>query len=121
AVAAPRALQSASREIQSAAVNWNIEQSEIGRVVIPPSLPAGLALFYTTVDFDGRLNDNVAAQLMRLVRDRFGVDATLASCTQVHGKNVINANASKPWHECDSCDALWSATTGSALAIKIAD
>jgi hypothetical protein len=31
---------------------WGIEQTEIGRIVIPPSLPDGFGLFYTTVDFD---------------------------------------------------------------------
>src|SRR5664279_1860504 len=121
AVAGATAVQSASREIQFAAVNWTIEQSETGRIVVPPSLPEGLALFYTTVDFEGRLNDDVAAQLMRVTHDRFGVDAALSSCTQVHGKNVVNAIAGERWRECDSCDALWSAFEGAALAIKIAD
>ncbi len=102
-------------------MNWIIEQSEIGRIVVPPSLPEGLALFCTTIDFEGRLNDDVAARLVRVVRDRFGVDAALSSCTQVHGKNVVNATAGERWRECDSCDALWSASTGAALAIKIAD
>jgi len=102
-------------------VNWIIEQSEIGRIVVPPSLPEGFALFYTTIDFEGRLNDDVAAQLMRVVRDRFGVNAALTSCTQVHGRNVVNAIAAERWRECDSCDALWSASKGAALAIKIAD
>src|SRR5438105_2507419 len=35
---------------------WRIEQTEIGRIVVPPSLPDGFGIFYTTVDFDGRLN-----------------------------------------------------------------
>jgi YfiH family protein len=100
---------------------WTIEQTGIGRIVVAPSLPEGLALFYTTIDFEGRLNDEVAAQLMRLVRDRFGVEATLVSCSQVHGRNVVNVSADKRWRECDSCDALWSATVGTALAIKVAD
>jgi YfiH family protein len=127
AVAGATALQSASREescpvcVQSAAVTWLIEQSEIGRIVVPPSLPAGLALLYTTIDFEGRLNDDVATQLMRVVHDRFDIDATLATCTQVHGKNAVNASADKRWRECDSCDALWSTSAGTALGIKVAD
>lgn len=99
---------------------WAIEQTGIGRIVIPPSLPEGLALFYTTIDFDGRLTDGVAG-LMGIVRDRFGIDATLATCTQVHGKSVVHAPADKRWRECDSCDALWSSTAGTALGIKVAD
>jgi YfiH family protein len=102
-------------------VNWIIEQTQIGRIVVPPSLPEGLALFYTTVDFEGRLNESVATQLMRLVHQRLGIEATLSSCTQVHGKNVVNAIAAERWRECDSCDALWSASKGAALAIKVAD
>jgi YfiH family protein len=121
AVAAPRALQSASREIQSLAVNWIIEQTQIGRIVVPPSLPEGLAVFYTTVDFDERLNESVATQLMRLVHQRFGIEAALSSCAQVHGKNVVHAAGGAHWRECDSCDALWSASKGNALAIKVAD
>ena len=100
---------------------WPTEQSEVGRIVVPPSLPDGLALFYTSIDFDGRLNDDVAAQLMRIVHDRFGIDATLATCTQVHGKSVLHAPAGQRWRECDSCDALWSSAAGSALGIKVAD
>ena len=100
---------------------WNIEQTEIGRIIVPPSLPDGLALFYTTIDFEGRLNDDVAATLTRLVHDRFGVDTALVSCTQIHSRNVVHAVAGERWRECDSCDALWSASSGTALAIKVAD
>ncbi|HXH93883.1 MAG TPA: polyphenol oxidase family protein [Thermoanaerobaculia bacterium] len=102
-------------------MNWIIEQSEIGRIVVPPSLPERLGLFYTTVDFEGRLNESVANQLMRLVHQRFGIEATLSSCTQIHGKKAVNATAGERWQECDSCDALWSASKGAAIAIKIAD
>src|SRR3954452_15567762 len=97
---------------------WGIEQTEIGRIVVPPSLPDGFGLFYTTVDFDGRLNDDVPARLMRVVRERFGIEAALATCTQVHGKNVVRARNSG---ECDSCDGLWSSESGTALGIKVAD
>jgi YfiH family protein len=97
---------------------WQIEQSEIGRIVVPPSLPEGFGLFYTTIDFDGRLAAGASERLMRIVRDRFGIDATLATCTQVHGKNVVRARAAG---ECHSCDGLWSSDRGTALAIKVAD
>jgi len=97
---------------------WGIEQTEIGRIVVPPSLPDGFGLFYTTVDFDGRLNAHAAATLMRIVRERFGIDAALSTCTQVHGRNVVRATNSG---ECDSCDGLWSSEPGTALGIKVAD
>ena len=97
---------------------WNVEQTEIGRIVVPPSLPDGFGLFYTTVDFDGRLKDDAPARLMRIVRERFGIEATLATCTQVHGKTVVRARTAG---ECDSCDGLWSSDRGAALGIKVAD
>src|SRR3954454_15742280 len=97
---------------------WGIEQTDIGRIVIPPSLPDAFALFYTTVDFEGRLIGDAAARLMRIVRERFGIDAALATCTQVHGRNVVRAQTEG---ECDSCDGLWASDRGTALGIKVAD
>jgi YfiH family protein len=96
---------------------WAIEQTEIGRIVVPLSLPDGFGLFYTTIDFEGRLIGDAAAQLMRIVREQFGIEATLATCTQVHGRNVVRAQSG----ECDSCDGLWSSDPGTALGIKVAD
>jgi YfiH family protein len=97
---------------------WGIEQTEIGRIGIPPSLPDGFGLFYTTVDFGGRLNADSSERLMRIVRERFGIDAALATCTQVHGRNVVRAQVGR---ECDSCDGLWSSDPATALGIKVAD
>jgi len=97
---------------------WAIEQTEIGRIVVPPELPEGFGLFYTTVDFEGRLTADAPTRLMKIIRDRFGIDATLATCTQVHGKNVVRAQTDR---ECDSCDGLWSSDRGTALGIKVAD
>jgi len=97
---------------------WAIEQTEIGRIVMPPSLPEGFGLFYTTVDFEGRLTADAPSRLMKVVRDRFGIDAALATCTQVHGRNVVRAQTDR---ECDSCDGLWSSDRGTALGIKVAD
>ncbi|MGH9422150.1 MAG: polyphenol oxidase family protein [Thermoanaerobaculia bacterium] len=102
-------------------VRWAIEETGIGRIVVPPLLPEGLALFYTTIDFEGGLDDVAVARLMRIVRDRFGVDAALSTCTQVHGKSVVRASREARWRECDSCDALWSSESGTALGIKVAD
>ncbi|MEA2338616.1 MAG: purine-nucleoside/S-methyl-5-thioadenosine phosphorylase / adenosine deaminase [Thermoanaerobaculia bacterium] len=95
------------------------EQTEIGHIVVPPSLPEGFGLFYTTIDFEGHLKGDAVAKLMCIVRERFGIDASLATCAQVHGKTVVRAD--KNTRECDSCDALWSSESGTALGIKVAD
>jgi YfiH family protein len=104
---------------------WLVEDSPLGRVVVAPHLPAGSALFYTTIDFDGRLDRASVSRITAFLRDRFGVDASLTTCTQVHGATVRKARAldplSSPWRECDSCDALWSPEVGTALGIKVAD
>lgn len=88
---------------------------------MPSELPAGAALLYTTADFDGRLTSHTAAQLTSIVRTRFGIEATLATCTQVHGKTVVRAPHDAAWRECDSCDALFTTERGTALGIKVAD
>jgi polyphenol oxidase len=100
---------------------WTIEQSPLGRIAVPPALPPGIALFSTTSDYFGRITPDLSNELTGIARDRFGVEATLTTCTQVHGKRVAHANASKTWRECDSCDALWSDETHTALGIKVAD
>lgn len=100
---------------------WPIERTAIGRIVVAPSVPEGFALFYTTSDFPGRLTHDIALDLSGVVKSRFGVAATLSTCTQVHGAAIRGAERSNPWRECDSCDALWSAQPGVALGIKVAD
>ena len=83
-------------------------------------------VFYTTRDFDGRLNESVASEITKFIRERFGIDASLTTCVQVHGTTAAHAGevagaTQKRWRECDSCDALWSAERGVALGIKVAD
>lgn len=90
-------------------------------IVIPDYLPPGFALFYTTREFDGRLTAETTAELLAIVRERFGIEANLTTCTQVHGASVARAQTSAAWRECDSCDALWSDQRHSALGIKVAD
>ncbi len=97
------------------------EPSPIGRIVIPETLPPGTALFYTTKDFPGRLRDDIARDLIAIVRSRFGIESSLATCNQVHGATVLEVEPQSGWRECDSCDALWSASQGVALAMKVAD
>jgi YfiH family protein len=101
---------------------WVIEETSIlGRIAVPPSLPPGFALFCTTRDFDGRLSAERAHAINSVLRERFGVDATLTTCTQVHGTTVRRVQHEPAWRECDSCDALWSSERHTALGIKIAD
>lgn len=97
-----------------------IEQSPFGRVVVPDAVPEGFALFYTTRDFEGRLGDGVAERVVGFIAERFGIDASLSTCVQVHGVAVAAALRGV-WSECDSCDALYSAQHDTALGIKVAD
>ena len=70
-------------------------------------MPPGYRLFYTTIDFDGRIDDRI--------RD-FVKPASLSSCHQVHGATIRQA----PVNELE-CDALWGVGKNIALAIKVAD
>jgi YfiH family protein len=100
---------------------WNIETTTLGRVAIPNDIPHGFAVFCTTRDFEGRLTPDIAATITGVVRDRFGIESALTTCTQIHSANVSRANARKQWRECDACDALWSDEKSVALGIKVAD
>lgn len=113
---------------------WSIESTiesaiestaTLGRIAIPPFVPRGFAVFCTTRDFDGRLTGESTNLLTDVVRERFGIESTLATCTQVHGVNVQRAirdgSSIARWRECDSCDALWSDEPHVSLGIKTAD
>ena len=93
--------------MQTPAVESSVEHTSIGRIVVPPNVPRGFRLFYTTIDFDGRIDERI--------RD-FVKPAPLSSCHQVHGPKVCKA----PVNELE-CDALWSDQKNTALAIKVAD
>lgn len=103
--------------VADASPDFIVEDSPFGRIVVA----SNAALFYTTRDFDGRLNEAVAERITSFIRERFGIDAALNTCVQVHGVAVGTAVKEKRWQECDSCDALWSAERGVALGIKVAD
>jgi YfiH family protein len=90
-------------------------------IVIPDGVPEGFGLFYTTSEFHGRLDDATVAELMSVVRERFGIEANLTTCNQIHSANVRRATSGEAWRECDSCDALWSTERHVALGIKVAD
>jgi YfiH family protein len=83
----------------------------VGRIIIPAPLPDGFALFYTTADYDGA----IGPALTDVLRERFGIEATLATCTQVHGARVQRAPASS------DCDALFTDQRHVAIGIKVAD
>lgn len=102
-------------------MSWAIEASPLGRILVAPDVPAGFALFYTTRDLDGRLTPDLVEDIDRLLSARFGISASLTTCTQVHGAVASEAKASRSWYECDSCDALWSMERQTALGIKVAD
>lgn len=98
-----------------------IEQSAVGRIAVPEFVPAGRGLFYTTSDFPGDLSGPSAGALLRVMRDRFSVEAGLVSCHQVHGIRSERVVASDCWVEKEGCDALWSSASQVALGIKVAD
>src|SRR5438132_2867248 len=104
--------------VMSAVANASIEHTSIGRIVIPPKIPDGFTLFYTTIDFDGRIDERI--------RD-FVRPAKLFSCHQVHGVRVDAAVLGRTAGETPAatpeseCDALWSDQKKTALAIKVAD
>lgn len=97
---------------------WTIEHSALGRIVIPPYVPGGFAVFCTTIDCPGKI---IAHELTSLVRERFGVDTELTTCLQTHSATVRRASREDEWRECDSCDALWTDEMGVSLGIKVAD
>jgi YfiH family protein len=97
---------------------WTLEPSALGRILVPPFLPAGFALFSTTRDYRGRI---VAHELTDLIRDRFGPETSLTTCLQIHSATAVRARSEREWRECDSCDALWSDELRVALAVKVAD
>lgn len=97
---------------------WNVEDSPLGRIVVPPSLPRGFAVMSTTRDYPGKI---VAEELTRFIHGRFGLETSLTTCLQIHSANVVRAAHEASWRECDSCDALWSSGKGVTLGIKVAD
>lgn len=97
---------------------WNVEDSPLGRIVVPPALPPGFAVMVTTRDYPGKI---VAEQLTRFIHGRFGLETSLTTCLQIHSATVVRAAHEPSWRECDSCDALWSPEKGVTLGIKVAD
>ena len=67
---------------------WPIETSPLGRILVPPFLPPGMAVFSTTRDDPGTI---VAHELTELIRNRFGLETSLTTCRQVHSATVVRA------------------------------
>lgn len=100
---------------------WHVESSPFGRVVVPAALPTGRGLFYTTEDFDGRLDEGAVAGLTQYIDDRFGFVTALSTCHQVHGTKAVRIDGSEGPEERKGCDALVTDSRGTALGIKVAD
>lgn len=103
---------------QQSAIETSVEHTSIGRIVVPPHVPDGFRLFYTTIDFPGPITKEL--------RDFVGVP--LASCHQVHGASVRTGFSRSPSDRLKpvltpepECDALWTDQKNVALAIKVAD
>jgi len=95
----------------SVLANASAKHTAIGRIVAPPNVPPGFTLFYTTIDFDGRIDDRI-----------LGIVGNLATCRQVHGATVIRASREPRGASGEpECDAIWSDQKNIALAIKVAD
>jgi len=90
---------------RASTVESSVEHTSIGRIVVPPGVPDGFRLFYTTIDYDG----GIVPEL---------IDAPIAECRQVHGAAVRCAARAS---DAPQCDALWTAEKHLALAIKVAD
>jgi len=100
---------------------YSVADSPFGRIAVMNDVPQGFAVFYTSVDFDGRLTDGIAREMTSFIHARFGIRASLTTCTQVHGKTAVRAQRANEWRECDACDALWAMEQHVALGIKVAD
>ena len=107
--------------MNAASAEYSVENSPFGRVLVARDVPDRFALFYTTRDFHGRLTEGIAHEIASYIHGRFGIQSSLATCTQVHGKSIRRAPHADVWRECDSCDALWSDAPHITLGIKVAD
>lgn len=101
--------------------HWRIEQSSLGRVLLPPDLDLPFFLFYTTVDFSGMLDPPACHALVAFMGQRFNTEASLVSCHQVHGVEAHRVSGMERPAEPSRCDALFTAESEVALGIKVAD
>lgn len=102
------------------ALSLQAEQSPVG-TIYRAATPEHFALFYTGSDFEGRLNGEEAERLANTIEQLTSARVALTSCHQVHGTTVKSFRQSDGWCEESECDALWTNTRPSAVAIKVAD
>lgn len=102
---------------------WNVVTTpEVGRILLAPEVPEGFGLFYTTLDFQGRLAGEELDALTALIDRRWGPRIGLVTCRQVHGTEVVFAESPPAeWREAGECDAIWSDRPKVAIGIKVAD
>ncbi|HEX7809464.1 MAG TPA: polyphenol oxidase family protein [Thermoanaerobaculia bacterium] len=100
---------------------WELRTTALGRILVPPRVPGGFAVFATSLDFEGRINPAIGITIAEVIRQEFGIDAALVTCTQIHSATVTRAKRDETWRECDACDALWSDESHVAIGIKVAD
>ncbi|MDX1582781.1 MAG: laccase domain-containing protein, partial [Thermoanaerobaculia bacterium] len=101
---------------------FEIRDTPLGRVVVPVDGPDSAVAFWTTTDFDGRLDPSTVPKILETLR-RLGSGAdTLQTCRQVHGVRVVEVGGrSEDWSECSDCDSLWTKSRDTSLGIKVAD
>ncbi len=80
------------------------------------------SLFYTTKDFTGLLTNENVELIRKVIRERFGIDASFRTSHQVHGSTVLEVHRGAPtWLEAEASDALWTRSSNVALGTKVAD
>lgn len=99
-----------------------IVHTSLGDIVLPDDPPPGGFIFWTTSDFDGRLDPRSVELILTTVDEVGGEVSRFETCQQVHGISSVEVMGEKAgWSECSDCDALWTRRPGVALGIKIAD
>ena len=99
-----------------------IVQTTLGDVVVPADPPPKGFVFWTTRDFDGRLDSRSVTSILGTIDEVGGNVSRFETCQQVHGTRSVQVSGEKDgWSECSGCDALWTRQGGIALGIKIAD
>ncbi|MBW3670899.1 MAG: polyphenol oxidase family protein, partial [Acidobacteria bacterium] len=101
---------------------FRIVDTVLGRIVVPRDAPRNGFLFWTTRDFDGRLDAGTVGLILSAVGEIGGRADRLETCRQVHGITSVEVTAlERGWSECSDCDALWTGRRRIALGIKVAD
>lgn len=102
--------------------DFRVVDSRLGRIVVPRDAPRNAFLFWTTRDFDGRLDAETVPLILAAVGETGGRADRLETCRQVHGTTSVEVTALEDgWSECSDCDALWTGQSRIALGIKVAD